>query len=204
MNEILSKAGSKPSNMILQTFELLSLMVCANSPNIVNSNVTSSFVTSVLVSPIERLHLFEQIMNLFKHCYDFWPGKPSNIDFKHETSRYLKNVWRFAPSLRLEKMKKTRFSGTTIGCSGNFYKILGIAVNYVLCEKKQEIYRKSPISSIFPAFSARKKFSKLDSARFSAFLIRILAQKIRKKQIMKSWENAKKKGFPAYFRHFQL
>ena len=47
--QMVAKAGSKPWNMILQTFELLCLMVCADTSNIVNSNVTSSFVTSVLV-----------------------------------------------------------------------------------------------------------------------------------------------------------
>ena len=63
------KAGSKPSNIILQTFEIVCLMVSAGSSNLISSNVTSSFVTSVLVWPIERLHLFEQIMNLLKHCF---------------------------------------------------------------------------------------------------------------------------------------
>ena len=38
---------------------------------------------------------------------------------------------------RLEKLKKARYSGTT-GCSGNFSKILGIAINNILCFKEQK------------------------------------------------------------------
>ena len=40
-------------------------------------------------------------------------------------------------------MKKTRFSGTTISCSGDFYKTLGIAINYISCEKTRNIQKKS-------------------------------------------------------------
>ena len=67
--------------------------------------------------------------------------------------------------VQLEKLKNIRFSGKTIGCFGNFYKILGIAINYILCEKTRKIQKRSnenvkktAISGIFPVFSAGKKF----------------------------------------------
>ena len=51
------------------------------------------------------------------------------------------------------------------GCSGNFYKILGIAVDYILCEKNKKYTEKvqwkcakTAISGIFPVFSAGKFF----------------------------------------------
>ena len=43
-------------------------------------------------------------------------------------------------NVRLEKLKTIPFSSTTIGCSGNFYKILGIAINYILCEKTRPCF----------------------------------------------------------------
>ena len=44
--------------------------------------------------------LFQKFFGIFLlKRYDFWCRKPSNIDFKHETSQCLKdNVWRLAPS----------------------------------------------------------------------------------------------------------
>ena len=41
-----------------------------------------------------------------------------------------------------EILNKTRFSGMTIDCSDNFYKILGIAINYILCEKNKKYTEK--------------------------------------------------------------
>ena len=75
---------------------------------------------------------------------------------------------------KTRKIEESLFSGTTIGCSGNFLKILGIAINYILCEKKprniKKIQRKcakTEISGIFPALSAGKNFSqKSDSVMF--------------------------------------
>ena len=64
-------------------------------------------------------------------------------------------------------MKKTLFSGTTIGCSGDFYKTLGIAFNYVLCEKTRNIQKKSNenvkkrrFPAYFRYFRPEKKFIK--------------------------------------------
>ena len=48
---------------------------------------------------------------------------------KEKSKNSWKKYW-----VRLEKLKITGFSGTTIGCSDNFYKILGIAINYISCE----------------------------------------------------------------------
>ena len=70
---------------------------------------------------------------------------------------------KFMNEIRLEKLKKIRFSGTKIGCSGNFYKILGIAINYISCEKTRIIKKKSNENVLkrrFPAFSAGKVFLK--------------------------------------------
>ena len=69
--------------------------------------------------------------------------------------------------VRLEKEKKIRFPGTTIGCFGNFYKILGIAIYYILWEKKtrniekksDENLQKRGFLAYFRHFRPEKKFT---------------------------------------------
>ena len=89
------------------------------------------------------------------------------------------------------------FSDTIISCSGNFQKILGIAINRVLCEKKNKeiVHLKSErtaISGIFP------ESQKLDSGMFWALIICIVVQKIRKNndEISRKCQNT---GLLAYF-----
>ena len=120
--------------------------------------------------------------------------------------------------VRLEKLKKIRFSGTKIGCSGNFYKILGIAINYILCEKTRFLNKKSvktddeisskrqkPVFRVdFRHFQPEKNFfSKIGLSHILGIANTHLCAKNQEKLMMKSRENAKKPVFPGYFRHFR-
>ena len=98
---------------------------------------------------------------------------------------------------KTREIEEIRFSGATIGCSGNFYKMLGIAINYILCEKKRNVKKKSDenlqkrqFPAYFRHFRPEKNFSqKSDSTMFWAFL----------KLMIKSRENASFSGiFPAF------
>ena len=129
---------------------------------------------------------------------------------KNERANKWKCEWkRMKYWVRLKKLKNIRFSRTTIGCSGYFYKIFGIAINYILCEKKwkekaQWKCAKTAISGIFMAFSAGKIFfSKIGLDHVLSIPNTHLCAKIQEKLILKSRENAKKPVFPAYFRHFR-
>ena len=71
-------------------------------------------------------------------------------------------------------------------------------------EKVRTKFAKTAISGIFPAFSAGKKFfSKIRLGNVMGIANTHLCAKKWKKLMMKSRENAKKPGFPAYFRHFR-
>ena len=72
-------------------------------------------------------------------------------------------------------------------------------------EKVQRKSAETAISSIFPVFSAGKKFlSKIGLGHILSIINTHLCAKNQKKLMMKSRENAKKTVFPAYFRHFRL
>ena len=70
-------------------------------------------------------------------------------------------------------------------------------------KKFDENLQKRRFPTYFRHFRPEKNISqKLNSAIFWALLMRIFLEKNQKKQLLKSWENAKKPVFPAYFRHF--
>ena len=90
--------------------------------------------------------------------------------------------------------------------------MVGIVISNVLSEKrtkyKEKVRTKSAItaiSGIFPVFSAGKKnFSKIGLGHVLSIDANAhLYGKNQKKLMIKSRENAKKPGFPAYFRHFR-
>ena len=43
---------------------------------------------------------------------------------------------------KTREIEENPISGTTIGCFGNFYKILVIAIYYILCEKNNKYREK--------------------------------------------------------------
>ena len=83
----------------------------------------------------------------------------------------------------------------------------GIVINNIFEWKNNEIKGKSPMkickNGEFRYFRPEKDFSQKSDSMFWAFLICIFVQKIRKKLMMKSRENAQKPVFPAYFRNFR-
>ena len=124
--------------------------------------------------------------------------------------------------VRLEKLKitrekknRTRFSGTIIGCSENFYKILGIAIIYILCKKNkkytEKVQWKCAKTAYFRHFRPEKNvFRKSDSVTFWILPFRIIVQNFMKKyevQLKKFKKYCffrRKSAVPAIFREFQL
>ena len=70
-------------------------------------------------------------------------------------------------------------------------------------KSKENLQKRPAISSIFPAFSAEKKFfTKIGLDHVLSIAKTHLSAKSQKKIMTESWGNVKKLVFPAYFRHF--
>ena len=105
------------------------------------------------------------------------------------------------------EIEENPFSGTTIGCSGKFQKILGIAINFILREKtkkyKEKVQWKNGDFRHIPGIFGRKKVFLKNRSRsclghwYYAFM---------NKQSVKTNDEISRKRqklvFPAYFSHF--